>query len=121
MTLGKVFPAKIRKWMLGGEGRNSNEFALPPFTVRKGGWKGRKFNFFAPRMTETCDLWWQRRATPLGSGKGELGHLELLGPELRTQEEIPSSQKEGWGQALIRTWALTQSGSPSVGDGGVRS
>ena len=59
-------------------------------------------------MTETCDLWWQRRATPLGSGKGELSPLELLGPELRTQEEIPSSQKEGWGQALIRTWALSQ-------------
>lgn len=69
---------------------------------RKGGEKevkedgrGGKFllDFFAQRMTVTCDLWWRRRATPLGSGKAEFSPLELQGPEFKTKKEIPSSRK----------------------------
>ena len=78
-----------------------------PFYSEEGRLEGQEV-FLCTQNDRNCDLWWQRRATPLGSGKGELSPLELQGPELRTQEESPSSQKEGWGQALIRTWALIQ-------------
>lgn len=35
-----------------------------------------------------------------GLGKGEFGALEPQCPEFKTQEETPSSQKEGWGRPV---------------------
>lgn len=52
---------------------------------------------FAPGMTVTCDLWWRKRAAPLGKGNRALWRCSALnsGPE-----RFPVPPKQVWDRPL---------------------